>query len=117
MNSQIVIIAEDGQIRNVKILTLIAQVALEVLSLSILVWLQMQRHSVTNFTKLRGRFWDVLFRIPEKYQCDIGAIREHTYFNANWTELRLMPCNNGSLLFIVIITVFRQFYVQSGARN
>lgn len=84
----------DGKIRNVKILTLILQIALEVLSLIALAWLQMRRHNVETLLGT-GSFWDVLFRIPEKYECQIGGIREHTFFNRSWEQLGLHPCNNG----------------------
>ena len=67
VNSQIAIIVEDGKIRNFKIVTLVVQLALEILSLIALVWLQMQRHNVSNIL-VGERFWDVLFRIPEQYQ-------------------------------------------------
>ena len=67
VNSQIAIIVEDGQIRNFKIVTLVVQLALEILSLIALAWLQMQRHNVSSI-HVGDRFWDVIFRIPEQYQ-------------------------------------------------
>jgi len=93
VNSQIAIIVEDGKIRNVKIFTLILQIALEVASLIALAWLQMRRHNMETIFGT-ATFWDVLFRIPEKYECQIGAIREHTFFNRSWDQLGLYPCNN-----------------------
>merc|ERR1712168_712543 len=94
VNSQIAIIVEDGQIRSFKIVTLIVQLCLEILSLIALVWLQMQRHNVSSILLVGERFWDVLFRIPEQYQCQLGKIRERTYFNRSWDDLGLSPSNN-----------------------
>jgi len=99
VNSQIVLITEDVRIRNMKIITLIIQVILEALSILALTWLQMQRHNVSNVFQMH--FLDVLFRIPEKYQCNLGSIRQNTFFNKSWDgpnsdEPYLSPCNNNA---------------------
>lgn len=46
-------------------------------------------------------FLDVLFRIPERYQCNLGSIRQNTFFNQSWDgpnsdEPYLSPCNNNA---------------------
>jgi len=99
VNSQIVLITEDVRIRNMKIITLIIQVILEALSILALTWLQMQRHNVSNVFQMN--FLDILFRIPEKYQCNLGSIRQNTFFNKSWDgpnpdEPYLSPCNNNA---------------------
>lgn len=92
VRSQIVTIAEDTSVRTCKIITLMLQVFLEVASIGVLVFLQMQRHSVDDIEY--QNLWQILFRIPEKYNCKINRIREQTYFNESWDDFDLKPCNN-----------------------
>lgn len=69
---------------------------LELLSICILIWLQMQKYNLVNFTDLWSRnIFEVLFVIPEIYVCNLAEARDQTYFGQNWKDLHLSACNGG----------------------
>jgi len=97
VKNQIVKVSEDRSIRLVKITTLVFQVGLELISICILIWLQMQKYNLVNFGDLWSRnIFEVLFVIPEIYVCNLAEARDQTYFGQDWKDLHLSACNGGA---------------------
>ena len=70
------------------------EVILEALSILALTWLQMQRHNVSNVFQMN--FLDILFRIPEKYQCNLGSIRQGLTL---FSSLAFQTCHRVTVTF------------------